>query len=541
MALHTWLWVVRDVSVLGAGTLWDVWTGAVLLGTESAVELPATTLSDVGLGVLQLAAVFAALTGAWTAGGLLASTTALTFAVRLPVIWHVVLHTESSPYFVDKTFDVEGTGSAAALTSAFVVLLCLVLGVVLLAGLRPWTHTPATPPGTPGQVPPFGAPQHGMQPGVPQPFAAPEPPEPPLPSESPQRPVGAHVAVALAFFGLLDLFAVGWAVYMFTELSVDSWLGLFIGRFGLNAALAAGPGWSWLTAVVLCTAGGVVTLMRGYSARGFSMGYALSVVPPTLLGLLGMLASGSLTGDSPLHGVTFVTIGQNLLTLLAGAAVLALAMRPGIPADPAAAALSPGGPVPLGGPMPPQGGPGPYMPGAPVHGGPVPGGQMPGGQMPGGPVPGAPMQPYMPGGAPMQQGMPPQQPAPPAGAQGAFGPPPQNQPYAPPQQGGPPQGAVPGQPVPPQPAGPPPGAPPQPSAPPQQGGAGSGAPVPPPPPGAAPGYGYPPPPANPPQATGDPNAGAPAGNGVEGSGTGAGNAKDAEDAGGSPGTPPAQA
>ena len=137
-ALHTWIWAVRDIAELGIGKVWDLWTGALGPGAAGLSEMPATTSADLGLGLLQLAAVFAAFTGAWSAGGLMAVTVGLTFAYRLPVIWHAALHEEGSPFYAMQGFYNDDALAAAGLTCTVAVLFCIVLGVVLLSGIRPW-------------------------------------------------------------------------------------------------------------------------------------------------------------------------------------------------------------------------------------------------------------------------------------------------------------------------------------------------------------------------------------------------------------------
>ncbi|WP_189037013.1 hypothetical protein [Streptomyces daqingensis] len=427
-ALHTLLWIVRDVAELGAGALWDVWTGAAPVGTSSALELPATSTLDLGLLLLQLAATFAAFTGAWTAGGLLACSTVHTFAYRLPVLWHVVLHDEGEPVFLDRSFDTEGAGYVAAGTSLVVAILSFALALILLAGLKPWAPAQQQPQGpwgagAPGQAPPFGPPQPYMiQPPQTPPFA-----EPPLPSEMPQRPVGAHVAAAAVFFGLEVLFNIGWNIHMLSELGIGIWSRSFIGVAGLQAILGISAVWIWLTIMAVSGVAGLLAITRGLSARGFTTGAALIGMPPALLGLWAQLSSGLLTrAGTP--AISYFNVLYQVILLVGGAVLLVLAMRPGVPAQPGAPVHG-GAPWPQGAPM---------QQGAPFGAGPAPYGAPQ--QHPGQPQPYGPPQP--PAGAPPQP----------------YGPPP----GAPPQPAGPPPG------TPPQPAGPPPGAPPQPSGPPLQ-------------------------------------------------------------------------
>jgi hypothetical protein len=98
LALHSGFWIVRDVVELGGGATWDVWTGGLRLEAGGLTESPTTNSNDLAQGILQLTAAFAAFSGAWTAGGLLASTAAITFSERLPVIWAAPLHGRSSRF-----------------------------------------------------------------------------------------------------------------------------------------------------------------------------------------------------------------------------------------------------------------------------------------------------------------------------------------------------------------------------------------------------------------------------------------------------------
>ncbi|GAB2800245.1 hypothetical protein [Streptomyces daliensis] len=388
-ALQTWSWVVYDIANLGFGTCWDMWAGAVSAGGGPHLEaMPATTATDLGLGLLQLAAVFAAFTGAWTSGGLLTVMAVLTFSYRLPVIWHAGAHTRSTPFYVFPRFFGDSSLDVAMATSALSTLLTPVLFIVLLAGIRPW---PA-PPRPTALVGPDGLPVQTAQ-----------EPEPPLPSESPQHPTGPGAAVAGGYLAVLCAFSLGWCVYLLIDTDFQTWLSLLTGEHALFALLDVAPVWDWLTLAPLCAVGALLAMTRRVSARGYSLGVALASLPVALLALWGLVDRGALftLGEEGQIASLFTKL-ELFLTVVGGIALIVLAVRPGVAARPGAplqaGPMGPMGPMPMGAPGPmgpaPMGGPG--QAGAP----PFPQQQPP--------------QPYFP----------PQQPpaAPPQG--GGFGPPP---------------------------------------------------------------------------------------------------------------------
>ncbi|QPP06431.1 hypothetical protein G4Z16_08500 [Streptomyces bathyalis] len=441
-ALHTWIWVLRDFLELDFADTWKVWTGALGPTAAGLTDIPATTADDVGLGLLQIAASFAALTGAWSAGGLLAVTTVLTLAWRLPVIWHAGLHSETSAYYALQGFYDDPSLDAAWSSCIGVVLFCLPLAIVLMAGIRQWTGQPARtaqPYGTPAQAygQPYGQPfGQGMPPQPPQPL---QPPEPLLPSECPQRPTGVHALVAAVFFAVLLIFSVGWSIHAFATAGADYWFRLFTGRGTVFTLLDVSPGWDWLTLIFVGGAACVVAMLRAVSARGFSLGLAIVLLPQAVTVLWGYIQNGFFELGHAAPVVVLLGRLEILITLAGAVTLIVLALRPGVPAQP--------GP-------------------APVAGGAPPFGAFPA-QAPGQPPMQAHAQPYV----PQQPGPVPAGPGPagtgPAGAAYAY---PPAQPAGPPPSG-PAAATPPGQPpgTPPPPAGPPP------SAPPSQGG-GDGAP-----------------------------------------------------------------
>jgi hypothetical protein len=433
-ALHTWIWVLRDFLELDPGPTWKVWTGAFALGAgaDDLGHIPATTPDDVGLGLLQLAAVFAAFTGAWTAGGLTAVTAVLTLAWRLPVIWHAGLHSESSQQYALRGFADDPSIVAALVGCVFAVILCAVLGIVLMAGIRPWTGRPGAgaPHGT--APPPYGQQPYGAPtPGQPQP--QPQhglPHEPVLPGESPQRPTGAHAAVAAAFLGVLALFCVGWNVQAVYTAGGGYWLRLLTGEGTVFTLLDVSSGWTWLTLILAGGTGAVLAVARTVSARGFSLGLAIALLPQAVTVLWSYIDAGTFFELGEVAPVSGAFSRLQLLITLAGAVTLiVLTLRPGVPARPGTAGM-PGGPM-AAAPMPGAAMPG-AMPGGAMQGGPAPFGAPPG------QVPQAQPQPYF----PPQPGPGPTGPAGPTGPTGPVAPPgpayapPPAQPADPPSQGG---------------------------------------------------------------------------------------------------------
>lgn len=449
-ALHTWIWVLRDILELDFAGTWKVWTGALGPTAAGLTDIPATTADDIGLGLLQIAAVFAAFTGAWSAGGLLAVSTVLTLAWRLPVIWHAGLHSETSQYYALRGFFDDPSLDAAASSCVLAVLLCLPLAIVLLAGIRPWTGQPAgaaQPYGAPAQPygqPPYGQPfPQGMPqqpPQPPQPVQPVQPPEPPLPGECPQRPTGAHAVVAALFFALLLMFSIGWSIHAFATAGGDYFFRLFTGRGTVVALLDVSPGWEWATLFVVGGAASVLAMARTVSARGFSLGLAVLLLPRAITVLWGYLDAGvffELGDAAPVAG--FFGRLQLLITLAGAVTLVVLTLRPGVPVlpgsgpavlpgsgpAPGAGGFAPFGAPPLQAPgQPPQAPPPPYVPPQPGPAGPPPEGAAPGAPPVAPPVapPGTP-----PGTPPPPAGPPPASP-PQGGAEGTpggvFGPPP---------------------------------------------------------------------------------------------------------------------
>lgn len=390
--LHTLYWLGHDLVTLGPGTVGDLWTGGASAGFGGAptAAYPVTTPYELGLALLQGAAVGTAFAGRRPAGGLLAVATALTLSLRVQAIVSTGSHTSTDLWFVGGGGIDDSTLTAVFLSAGALVPLALVAAVVLPAGIRAW-------------------PRPGRAPGLP-----------------PVRPYGPAGPVSAIALGALTLLWVIWICYALTQ-SLGSGPGtsleiLFTGHGVLRAMLGMAPGWAWLTFLPLCAIGAILAATRRVSARGFALGTALVLLPVAFLALIGSLRTGTLfeLGDVAPGGALLGRV-QLLVELVGSVVVLVLMGRPGVPVQLGAPGVPgfagpgvPGFAVPAPGP----GVPGPYAPGpmgAPAYGpvgGPMPG--APGHQAP----PGYQTPPgyQAPGGSQASAGYPP--------PQGGFGPPP---------------------------------------------------------------------------------------------------------------------
>lgn len=407
--MHTLYWLGHDLVSTGPGPLWDLWTGGTSVsggrgpGSGGVTDdgYPVSTPYEVGLALVQGAAVVTAFAGRRVAGGLLAVATVLTLSLRVQAIVSTGSHTSTNRWFIglEGGYSSDSTFGAVFLSSGALVPLTLIAAVVLLAGMRTWPR-----PGADAGPPPT----------------------------RPAAPAGPVSAIALGASALLWVI---WICYVMAQ-SLGSGDGvpldvIFTGRGLLVSLLGLAPGWVWATFLPLAAVGALLAATRRVSARGFAIGTALVVLPVSFLDMCAYLRTGTLfaLGDFAPFGA-LLSRAQMLVHLAGSIAVLALMGRRGEPAQPG----MPG--------MPGPGLPGYAVPGAPGFagapaygnpGGPVPGAPGPGAPMPGGPVPGAPMpggyggyqQPPVgpaPGGCPGPAGPPAPGGYPPP--QGGFGPPP---------------------------------------------------------------------------------------------------------------------
>ncbi|OKI07130.1 hypothetical protein A6A06_36115 [Streptomyces sp. CB02923] len=362
--LHTLYWLGHDLVTAGPGMVWDLWTGGASPasggsagssgaggGGVPAAAYPATTPYDVGLAVLQGAAVAAAFAGRRTAGGLLAVATALTFSMRVQAVVSTGNHTSANRWFLGLGDGDDATLMAVFVSAGLVVPLALVAAVVLPAGIRAWPR-PGTAPGAP-----------------------------------PVRPAGPAGPVAAIVLGVLTLLSAAWICYMLVQ-TLGSGYGvpldvLFTGRGLLLAMLGLAPGWAWLTFLPLCAAGALLAATRRVSARGFALGPALVLLPVAFLGMCGYLRTGTLfeLGDVA-PGGALLSRAQMVVELVGSVLLLVLMGRSGEPVQSGMAGAvggsvygAPGYGAPAyGAPVPAYGNPA-Y--GASAHGaagGPVPGG-----------------------------------------------------------------------------------------------------------------------------------------------------------------------
>ncbi len=412
--LHTLYWLGHDLVSTGPGPLWDLWTGGTSVsggrgpGSGGVTDdgYPVSTPYEVGLALVQGAAVVTAFAGRRAAGGLLAVATVLTLSLRVQAFVSTGSHTSTNRWFIglEGGYSSDSTFGAVFLSSGALVPLTLIAAVVLLAGMRTWPR-----PGADAGPPPT----------------------------RPAAPAGPVSAIALGASALLWVI---WICYVMAQ-SLGSGDGVpldvvFTGRGLLVSLLGLAPGWVWATFLPLAAVGALLAATRRVSARGFAIGTALVVLPVSFLDMCAYLRTGTLftLGDFAPFGA-LLSRAQMLVHLAGSIAVLALMGRRGEPVQPG----MPG--------MPGPGLPGYAVPGAPGFagapaygnpGGPVPGAPGPGAPMPGGPVPGASMpggyggyqQPPVgpaPGGYPGPAGPPPAGPPAPGGyppPQGGFGPPP---------------------------------------------------------------------------------------------------------------------
>jgi len=391
LLVHTVVWIVRDIAELGIEDCWDVWLGASSGTAHHMATIPATTAMDLGLLVLQLAAVYAAFSGLRAAGGLLAVTAALTFGSRIAVLWHLA------------AADLFGTapGNWAGISSGLAAFLALGLCFVLLAGLRPWTWAEAAPPTEP----------------------------------APQRPTPPAAVLSGLTLVVWCLFEAGWTLDAFAIGGPDAWLESFTGERTAGGLLAVPPAWSWLLYLVVLGTGAVLALGRRVPARGFGLGTGLLTLVTSTTSLIATLRGGyffDLEGPYPVR--TFFS-NLDLVLSVVGAVVLLVAcgMVKGQPVDPGMGpgmgvpgAVPPPAQPPVQPPFPGQGGYGPSQPyppqpqGPPQPYGPVPPQQPPGpppqqppGSGPAGPAYGYPQGPPPPPVPPQQPPAPPQPPQPP--------------------------------------------------------------------------------------------------------------------------------
>ncbi|MEU8785904.1 hypothetical protein [Streptomyces sp. NPDC048637] len=354
--LFTATWLVVDLSEFGIDGVWESWTYQNSGGTNQV-----TNSLHFGLALVQLAAAFTAFAGHRVAGGLLAVATTLTFGFVLQALVSVGSHTSDDRWFRHAETDTD-TFDGVFLSSLGMFPLCLIAGIVLLAGMRSWPRQ--------------------------------------NPSDPPMRPARTAGVAAGLVLGAMVLVNLVWQGYMLVEGGSEYFALFYLGKGALGALLGLSSGWAALLFLALTAPAALSSLMRGPAARGLAIGLAVVTLPSALLSVLGMALNGTLfelSGSVP--GMSIINQLQLALDLVGSVVLLAVMGR----GEPVAPAWYPPSQAPqFGAPgfVPP---PGPQAP--PVW-------QPPVGPVP--PVSGPPMPP--PGAPPMPHGTPP----PP---QGGFGPP----------------------------------------------------------------------------------------------------------------------
>lgn len=121
--LHTLYWLGHDLVTLGPGTVWDLWTGGASAGFGGApmAAYPVTTPYELGLALLQGAAVGTAYAGRRPAGGLLAVATTLTLSLRVQAVVSTGSHTSTDLWFVGGGGIDESTLTAVFLSTGALV------------------------------------------------------------------------------------------------------------------------------------------------------------------------------------------------------------------------------------------------------------------------------------------------------------------------------------------------------------------------------------------------------------------------------------
>ncbi|WP_244329650.1 hypothetical protein [Streptomyces platensis] len=350
-------WIVVDLSQFGLDGVWENWTYQKGGGLNQV-----TTPFHFGLALVLLAAVFTAFAGQRVAGGLLAVATTLTFATVLQALVSVGSHTSDDRWFRHAETGTD-TFDGVFLSSLGMFPLCLVAGIVLLAGMRSWPRQ--------------------------------------KPSDPPMRPAKTAGVVAGLILGAMVLLLLVWHGYMLVEGGSEFFAMFYFGKGGgLGALLGMASGWSAVFFLVLTAPAALSCLMRGPAARGLAIGLSVVSLPGALLAVIGMAGNGNLfelSGAVP--GMDLINRLQLALDLFGSVVLLALMGR----GEPVAPAWYPPSQAPqfaAPGFVPP---PGPHAP--PVW-------QPPAGPVP--PVSGPPMPP--PGAPPVPPGTPPH-------PQGGFGPP----------------------------------------------------------------------------------------------------------------------
>ncbi|MEW2513989.1 hypothetical protein [Streptomyces sp. NPDC046870] len=299
---QTAFWLLYDVADRGLPPMWSAWTNGPVSG------LPATTALDLGLAALQLGAVCGLLLRVRGAGGLLVTACLTTVLFRAPVVWYMLLDSESDPWFGGLTGP---SLTGAGLSCLFTALVAVALGGLLFR-VRELEREAA-------------AQEESRSAGI--------------------RPVKITASASCTLLAVLNVFYVCRNVLTAVQVGPDALAHLLAGRGAGRAVLGVSSPWQWACLTVLCGVGMVLAAKRRPSATGFSVGLALFMMPIAFTKLWGLAGTSALSA-SPLNTV------QSFLELAGSAAVVSLIVadvrrdRPAPPAPldptPAATGADPG-------------------------------------------------------------------------------------------------------------------------------------------------------------------------------------------------------
>jgi hypothetical protein len=275
LLVQTAFWLLYDVADRGLPLMWSAWTNGPVSG------LTATTALDLGLAALQLGAAWGLLLRIRGAGGLLVTACAATVVFRAPVVWYMLLDSESDPWFGD----LKGPSLTAVGASSLLAILVAVAQGCLLFQVRGLEREAAA------------AEEESHAGGF--------------------RPMKVTASASCALLAVLNVFYIGRNVLTAIQVGPDALAHLLIGRGVGRAVLGVSSPWQWACLTVLCGVGMVLAAKRRPSATGFSVGLALFMMPIDFTKLWGLARTAALLA-SPLNTV------QSVLEFAGSAAVVAL-------------------------------------------------------------------------------------------------------------------------------------------------------------------------------------------------------------------------
>lgn len=272
--VQTAFWLVYDIADRGLPLMWTAWTNGPVPG------LSATTALDLGLAALQLGAVCGLLLRVRGAGGLLVTACVTTVVFRAPVVWYMLLDSESDPWF--------GGLEGPSLTAVGFSCVLAILVAVALGGLLYRVR---------GLERDAAAEEESRSGGI--------------------RPVKITASASCTLLAVLNVFYICRNVLTAVQVGPRTLADLLVGRGIGRAVLGVSSPWQWACLTVLCGVGMVLAAKRRPSATGFSVGLALFMMPIAFTKLWGLTGTADLLG-SPLNTV------QSFLELAGSAAVVAL-------------------------------------------------------------------------------------------------------------------------------------------------------------------------------------------------------------------------